>query len=111
MDEKRALCSSGAARWRIGREKRRVIGPLGRLVAESPGDPRPGIETGVTAVYRWVLPGCLSYVVKARLCIDGDMSGLLQHRLGFQAKATNIRSIPLLVPMKYTLGLGEVLAF
>jgi hypothetical protein len=51
--EIRAVCSSDAARWRIGRI--RVIGPWGRSVAELPGDPRPEKETEVTAIYRWVL--------------------------------------------------------
>jgi hypothetical protein len=82
MGESRAVCSSGAARWRIGREKkRRVTGPLGRSVAESesPGDPRPEEETEVIVVYRWVLAVCPMVVKLGRQ--------LAVARLGFLSMA------------------------
>ena len=37
---------------------RKVIGPLGRSLAESPGEKRPEKESEVIVVYRWVLAVC-----------------------------------------------------
>jgi hypothetical protein len=106
-DENRAVCSSGAARWRIGRKKGHW--PIGLTDAGIAWGPAPGRrnrgDCGLSLV-----SGCLSHGVKALSSIDSDMPGLLHHRLASQARATNIRSISLLDSMEYTLRLGDVLS-
>jgi hypothetical protein len=82
MDGSRAVCSSGAARWRIGREKTRVTEPLGRLVAESPRDPRPEKSQKCLGFIAGFLTGCLPHDVKVKAwSSNGSCSPwLLEHR-------------------------------
>jgi hypothetical protein len=103
--ETRAVCSSDAARWRIGRKKGHR--PMRRSVAELPGDPSPQKETDVIAVYRWVLAVCPMVLKLSRQSTVTSL-GFLSIVFFLRAKATDTRSISLLDPIKDNLGFGDV---
>jgi hypothetical protein len=88
--EVRAVCSSDAARWRIGRKEGQR--PMGRSVAELPPGPAPGKrnrgDCGLSLV-----SGCSSPGVKARSWIDGYQPWLLEHRLASPGQRQPIHAV------------------
>ncbi len=81
---KRAVCSSDAVRWRIGRKtSHRTNRPIGGGIA---GEKRPEKVTEVILVYRWVLSGRWSHGVTARTSIGIHLPWLLERRLLSEAE-------------------------
>jgi hypothetical protein len=76
--------------------------PMGRSVAELPGDPRPEKETAVIAVYRWVLAVC-PMVLKLGRQSSVTSLGFFSIVLILGVDATDRRSFSLHAPSKYTL--------